>query len=136
MSKLNVKQQLVETTLETDSGGVWLKITPPFENAVTLQFGRYEPVSQCASAADLRELARIFVEVAELLEGGKKAQEKVAEPEEGRREVHGKFSSSAGNSTLHGVFSGLTDKQMEELQHAILVMDGALPYGMQLWVMD
>ena len=136
MSKLNVKQQLVETTLETDSGGVWLKITPPFENAVTLQFGRYEPVSQCASAADLRELARIFVEVAELLEGGKKAQEEVAKPEKGRHEVHVKFSSSAGNSTLHGVFSGLTDKQVEELQHAILVMDGALPYGMQLWVMD
>ena len=136
MSKLKVKQQLVETTLETDSSGVWLKITPPFENAVTLQFGRYEPVSQCASAADLRELARIFVEVAELLEGGEKAQEKVAKPEKGRHEVHVKFSSSAGNSTLHGVFSGLTDKQVEELQHAILVMDGALPYGMQLWVMD
>ena len=136
MSKLNVKQQRVETTLKTDSGGVWLKITPPFENAVTLQFGRYEPVSQCASAADLRELARIFVEVAELLEGGEKAQEKVAKPEKGRHEVHVKFSSSAGNSTLHGVFSGLTDKQVEELQHAILVMDGALPYGMQLWVMD
>ena len=136
MSKLNVKQQLVETTLKTDCCGVWLKITPSFENEVTLQFGHYEPASQGASAADLRELAGIFVEVAELLEGGEKAQEKVAKPEKGRHEVHVKFSSSAGNSTLHGVFSGLTDKQVEELQHAILVMDGALPYGMQLWVMD
>lgn len=136
MSKLKVKQQLVETTLETDCCGVWLKITPSFENCVVLQLGRYEPVSQRASAADLHELAGIFTEVAELLEGGKKAQEKMAEPEEGRREVHVKFSSSAGNSTLHGVFSGLTGKQMEELQHAVLAVDAALPYGMRLWVMD
>ena len=72
MSKLKVKQQLGETTLKTDSGGVWLKITPSFGNAVTLQFGHYEPVSQRASAADLRELAGIFLEVAEVLEDGNK----------------------------------------------------------------
>ena len=136
MSKLKVKQQLVETTLATDNLGVRLKITTASEDRVVLQFGHYGPTEQYARAEDLRELSQIFLEVAELLEGGEKAQEKMAEPEEERREVHVKFSSSAGNSTLHGVFSGLTDKQMEELQHAILVMDGALPGGMHLWVMD
>ncbi|TXH54259.1 MAG: hypothetical protein E6Q97_11395 [Desulfurellales bacterium] len=136
MSKLNVKQQLVETTLETDSSGVWLKITPSFKDLVVLQLGHYEPVTQCASAADLRELASIFVEAAELLEDGEKAQEKVAEPEEGGHEVHVKLSTRTEDSALHGIFSGLTDKQVKELQHAILVMDDALPYGMRLWAMD
>jgi len=136
MSKLNLVYQLKETTLITDNCGVRLKITPFDNDMVGIQFGHLDTVKQTASAADLRELAGIFVEVAELLEGGKKAQEKMAEPEEGGREVHVKFSSSTGNSTLHGVFSGLTDKQVEGLQHAILVMDGALPYGMRLWVQD
>ena len=136
MSKLKVKQVLAETNISTNKYGVNVKIVPIKETEVEIQFGHYEPASQIAAAPDLRELAGIFVEVAELLEGGKKAQEKMAEPEEGGREVHVKLSSSAGTSTLHGVFSGLTDKQVEGLQHAILVMDGALPYGMQLWVMD
>lgn len=127
---------LAETALKTDYYGVGLKIVPSGAKEVLVQFGYYGPASQIASATDLRELAGIFQEVADLLEGDNEAQENAAKPKEGKHAVRVKVSLNENAPTLRGVFSELTDKQVKELRHAILVMDTALPKGMHLWVQD
>ena len=134
MSKLNMKYTLAETTLKTDDYRVWLKIVPSGAKEARVQFGYPEPASQIASVKDLRELASIFVEVAELLEGDSKPQEEAAKPEKGTRAVRVKIVTDAKDPTLHGVFSELTDKQVEALEHAIRVMDAALPWGQHIYV--
>ncbi len=136
MSKLNLAYQLKETTLMTDHCGVHLKITPTCDNGVDIQFGHLDPTMQLASAEDLRELADIFLEVAELLEGGEKTQKKVTKPEEEKRTISVKLSTNDQNSTLHGVFNGLTDKQAKELRRVIMDLDAMLPQGMRFWTPD
>ena len=134
MSKLRMNYTLAETALKTDDYGVWLKIVPSGTKKVLVQFGHYEPASQIASATDLRELAGIFLEVAELLEGGNKPREEAAKPEKGTRAVRVKLVTDAKDPTLHGVFSELTDKQVEALEHAIRVMNAALPWEQRIYV--
>lgn len=72
MGKLRMKYTLEETKLWTDTCSVGVKITPQDAASVVIQFGYDIPTSQIAKAADLRELAGIFLEVAEVLEDGNK----------------------------------------------------------------
>ena len=135
MSKLKVKQVLAETKLSTDKYGVKVKIVPVKETEVEIQFGHYGPAPQIATVEDIRELADIFLEVAELLEGGEKTQKKVTKPEE-KRTISVKLSTNDQNSTLHEVFNGLTDKQAKELRRVIMTLDTMLPQGMRFWTPD
>ena len=143
MSKLKMEYKLATTQLTTDEYGVNVQITPVDKAEVEIRFGHFSPTSQVASAADLRELAEIFLEVAKLLEGDSKPQEKVAKPEnreeaakpeKGTRAVQVKLVTDAKDPTLHGVFSELTDKQVEALEHAIRVMNAALPWEQRIYV--
>ena len=145
MSKLRMNYTLATTQLTTDAYGVNVQITPINKAEVEIRFGHFSPTSQVASAADLRELAEIFLEVAKLLEGDSKPQEKVAKPEnregaakpeKGTRTVRVELVTDANSPPLHGVFSELTDKQAEALEHAILVMNAALPWGMHIYTTD
>ena len=112
--------------LSTDKYGVNVKITPINETKVEIQFGHYEPASQVASAKDMRELASIFLEVAELLEplGEKK------------REVCVVLDKVASNYTLQGVFSGLTYEETNALQRAIRELNAVLPQGCRIYTLD
>ena len=134
MSKLRMNYTLAETALKTDDYGVWLKIVPNRTKEALVQFGYPKPASQITSVKDLRELAGIFLEVAELLEGDSKPQEEAAKPEKGTRAVQVKLVTDAKDPTLHGVFSELTDKQVEALEHAIRVMNAALPWEQRIYV--
>ena len=134
MSKLRMNYTLAETALKTDDYGVWLKIVPSGTKEALVQFGYPEPASQIASVKDLRELASIFLEVAELLEGDSKPREGAAKPEKGTRAVRVKLVTDAKDPALHGVFSELTDKQAEALEHAIRVMNAALPWEQRIYV--
>ena len=137
MSKLKMKQQLVETTLETDNLGVRLKITTASEDRVVLQFGHYKPVSQQASAADLRELAGIFAEAADLLEGDVKASNtEEKEPEKKGRSIRVELNPGEGNSTLQGVFSELPEEQEKVLRKALFNFTAKLPFGMGIRALD
>ena len=143
MSKLRMNYTLAETALKTDDYGVWLKIVPNRTKEALVQFGYPKPASQIASVKDLRELASIFLEVAELLEGDSKPQEEAAKPEnregaakpkKGTRTVRVELVTDANSPTLHGVFSELTDEQAEALEHAIRVMNAALPWEQRIYV--
>jgi len=137
MSKLNVKQQLVETTLETDNLGVRLKITTASEDRVVLQFGHYKPVSQQASAADLRELASIFTEVAELLEGPSQTAETAETPvEEPGRKVEVVLEGILPDCNLKGVFSGLTSEQAIALKRTVDYFNAKLLPGRFIYTRD
>lgn len=136
MSKLKMEYTLAETTLRTDASGVSVKITPKSKTEVYIQFGHDAPHWQMAGAADLRELASIFVEGAELLEGNSKPQEEAAKPEKGTRAVRVQSVPDAKDLTLHEVFNELTDEQAEVLERAILVMNAALPWGSYIYIMD
>lgn len=138
-----MKYMLAETVLKTDDYGVWLKIVPNSTKEARVQFGYPKPASQITSVKDLRELAGIFLEVAELLEGDSKLQEEAAKPEnregaakpeKGTRAVRVKIVTDAKDPTLHGVFSELTDEQAEALEHAIRVMNAALPWEQRIYV--
>ena len=143
MSKLKMKYTLAETQIRTDACGARVKITPMDNTATSVQFGWHEPCAQVLKAADLRELASIFLEVAELLEGDSKLQEEAAKPEnregaakpeKGTRAGQVKLVTDANSPTLHGVFSELTDEQAEALEHAIRVMNAALPWEQRIYV--
>ena len=134
MSKLKMEYKLAETQIRTDACSARVKITPINKTEVEIQFGHFSPTSQVASAADLRELASIFLEVAELLEGDSKPLEEAARPEKDARTICVKSVPDAKNLVMHGVFSELTDEQAEALEHAIQVMNAALPWGRYIYV--
>lgn len=133
MSKLRIKYTLTETELLTDKNRVRLKVTPRNATEAVIQFGHSTPSLQIADAADLRELADIFLEVAELLEGENQALKKATELEEKKHTVHVKVGLDTNGYSLHGVFSDLTDKQAEDLRNAVFIMDRALPQGIHFW---
>ena len=121
MSKLNLKYELAETLLFTDKSRIGMKITPMARNTVEIQFGHYRPVVQAAAAEDLRELADVFLEVAELLEGGKKA------PEEEQRKRGAGLMQGLGLPTATtglGCENQASEKtpELEEEKHTIRVM--------------
>lgn len=121
MGKLRMKYTLEETKLWTDTCSVGVKITPQDAASVVIQFGYDIPTFQIAKAADLRELAGIFLEVAELLEGGKKA------PEEEQRKRGAGLMQGLGLPTATtglGCENQASEKtpELEEEKHTIRVM--------------
>ena len=137
MSKLKVKQVFAETKLSTDKYGVNVKITPINETEVEIQFGHYKPVSQQASAADLRELASIFTEVAELLEGPSQTAETAETPvEEPGRKVEVVLEGILPDCNLKGVFSGLTSEQAIALKRTVDYFNAKLLPGRFIYTRD
>ena len=137
MSKLNVKCELAETLLKTDKYGVNVKITPIYETKVEIQFGHYEPASQIATAADMRELASIFTEVAELLEGPRQTAKTAETPvEEPGRKVEVVLEGILPDCNLKGVFSGLTSEQAIALKRTVDYFNAKLLPGRFIYTRD
>ena len=134
MSKLKMNYTLATTQLTTDEYSVQVKITPINKTEVEIQFGHFNPASQIASAADLRELASIFVEAAELLEGPPQTTETAEKPsEEPGERVSVMLEGVVPHILLQGVFSKLTSEQANALQQLFCHLNTKLPKGQYIY---